>query len=775
MIKRFFLIFSMITMLVCPSWAQTGSANRIQSGIVAAISGAVKIVSDDIGSLPETGQKVYLNDVIETGDSGKLQILLLDRTTITIGPNTSIIIDEFVFDPGVTRSLEATVLKGAFKLASSTMKLKNPEKRVLNMPNAVISIRGTELIGTIQDQVQNVVLLDGAITVANDGYSQDIDRPSFGVSINPAGEISLPSFVTSEDLGLLLDQIEGGAEKDEAAPQTQAEADAESEATESEQAEEVAETEETAAPTETAEATAEPETSIAEQTEAPTEAEIVSAAEAIADGSADINDLQTLSKADPENISTVARILGLEVDEATGEVKPSEDAPFLNNVEALLNAETDIDGEAFVEGLPLEALTTEGEGLSRADFAERLSSFGTLEAEGAKDAPGVEINSSSILSSGFEDTARAPEPQFIDAPVFIAPVTKVDDTALNTLFEFASFDRDRGFGSFKYEPRQYYFEPLEDAGFEDASFEDAGFEDASFEDDGIEVKSDSAEASLETQSILEPVAKESETELSVLSLTRPESGAEEPIFEDSVNIVVPEAREPELTIELTPIIEEPDVTIDDLVTDALENVIENISSKTLPIPENTFMPESNSYRSWSSFDWYYVARNFSSGTINFEHVNEIASHHSGSYCTSCSATVSSVLNIDFRAMKYQFSGKGVFNKPGYNSVSFSETTPEISLGKWELSTGTISTLPNARELESTYDNPTVHTLTSSTDPSDTVSATIDLDFVYDAQLSNNRDLSSNLGVFGLQEVEYTESGSSEVTFRTEEEAMTPVE
>ena len=779
MFKRFSILPALIALVMSSfvaisASAQTGSSNLVQSGIVAAISGTVRITSNDIGMLPETGQKIYLNDIIETGQGGKLQILLLDRTTITIGPNSSVVIDEFVFDPGETRSLEATILKGAFKLASSSMKLKNPEKRTLNLPNAVVSIRGTELIGSIQDQVQNVVLLDGAITVANDGFTQDIDRPNFGVSINLAGEISPPSFVTSEDLGQLLEQIEGDGAADqdtsdapteEAAGEEAGTEDTETQDTENQEAESQGED---AQPlqAESSQDTAAP-ANVLEEGEAPSETEVVSAAEALASGTADVEDLQVLSRADPENISTVATILGLEVDEATGEVKPSEDSPFIANIENLLSAETDLNSEGLIEDFELELIGPDGDGLTRESFAERLSSFATLDQGALDDSGDIEFNSS--FSSGFETGDTVPEAVFIERPIFEAPIVKIDDTSLNSLFEFASYDRDRGFSSFSFTPRTFSFSRFEESSFdgpglEEANLEEGAFEAESFEDGGLSISAGERETT-DQDITLVPLISDTKSEPTIISIevTEPEA---EPVLSFYSR---------ESVIDDTPIFQEPEVTIDDVVTDALENVIETIAFDTLPIPENTFMPESNTYRSWSSYDWYTIARNFNSGTIRYEHMNETASFHSGSYCTSCSATVSSVLTIDFRAMEYQFNGEGVFHKPGYEPVTFTETTPEIQLGRWELSSGTISTLPNARELESTYDNPTVHTLTSSADPSVTVDATIDLDFIYDAQLSNNRDLTSNLGVFGLQEVEYTETGSSEVVFKTEEEAMTPVE
>ena len=77
-------------------WAQTPgvsvigasavSAQRV--GVVAAVSGSVQIEHPGVvGHVANSGQPVFLGDVVQTGAEGRLQILLLDETVFTIGPS----------------------------------------------------------------------------------------------------------------------------------------------------------------------------------------------------------------------------------------------------------------------------------------------------------------------------------------------------------------------------------------------------------------------------------------------------------------------------------------------------------------------------------------------------------------------------------------------------------------------------------------------------------------------------------------------------------------
>ena len=45
------------------------------------------------------GQDVLFNEHITTGDAGQTQLLFLDESSMSIGPNSDLTIDQFVYDP----------------------------------------------------------------------------------------------------------------------------------------------------------------------------------------------------------------------------------------------------------------------------------------------------------------------------------------------------------------------------------------------------------------------------------------------------------------------------------------------------------------------------------------------------------------------------------------------------------------------------------------------------------------------------------------------------
>ena len=117
-------------------------------GIAAAVLNRVQIRP---GSAPQyrpllLRQRVALADQIETGERSQAQLLLLDKSTFTIGANARLTIDRFVYDPH-GRSVAATVAKGAFRFMSG-----RPDRggdASIGTPVSSIGIRGTIVEGVV--------------------------------------------------------------------------------------------------------------------------------------------------------------------------------------------------------------------------------------------------------------------------------------------------------------------------------------------------------------------------------------------------------------------------------------------------------------------------------------------------------------------------------------------------------------------------------------------------------------------------------------------------
>ena len=90
----------------------------------------------------EIGDKIFHNESIKTNSSGLVQILLADGTTFTVGPNSKLRIDKFVYNPNKgTAKVAASLSKGVFRFVGGKTS-KTPGGVKLHTPVGTVGIRG---------------------------------------------------------------------------------------------------------------------------------------------------------------------------------------------------------------------------------------------------------------------------------------------------------------------------------------------------------------------------------------------------------------------------------------------------------------------------------------------------------------------------------------------------------------------------------------------------------------------------------------------------------
>lgn len=95
-------------------------------------------------------ERVSLGNDIVTARGSRLQVMLLDKTNFTVGPNARIKVDRFVYDPNrKASSVGMTVAKGAFRFMSGKPTHANPGQSGIRTPTASIGIRGTIVEGAV--------------------------------------------------------------------------------------------------------------------------------------------------------------------------------------------------------------------------------------------------------------------------------------------------------------------------------------------------------------------------------------------------------------------------------------------------------------------------------------------------------------------------------------------------------------------------------------------------------------------------------------------------
>jgi trimeric autotransporter adhesin len=162
------------------------------------------------------GQDVLFNEHIATTDKGQTQLLFVDESSMTVGPNSDLTIDQFVYDPKTgTGKLAMSATRGLLRYVGG--KLSKQDRAVtLRTSTATLAVRGGAFIVDITANGQTAVIFiyGNGLTIAGlNGAVQSITQPGFEVTITPAGAMSAPqpaSVALLTQLNTSLDGQPGG-------------------------------------------------------------------------------------------------------------------------------------------------------------------------------------------------------------------------------------------------------------------------------------------------------------------------------------------------------------------------------------------------------------------------------------------------------------------------------------------------------------------------------------------------------------------------------------
>ncbi|WP_339780968.1 FecR family protein [uncultured Thalassospira sp.] len=125
-----------------------------QAGVSAAVRGEVELAEAKgvVGTRIDSGQPIYLGDYITSSPGSGMQILLMDETVFTIGPNSEIAIDDFVYDPSNNQGhMTASITRGVVRVLTGKLAHNDPKTMKINLPVGSIGIRGTQFLVSVQD------------------------------------------------------------------------------------------------------------------------------------------------------------------------------------------------------------------------------------------------------------------------------------------------------------------------------------------------------------------------------------------------------------------------------------------------------------------------------------------------------------------------------------------------------------------------------------------------------------------------------------------------
>ena len=139
-----------------------GVANASNDNFVGIIGAAVGDIKNQKNEKLANGSKIFFGDTIISSSQSNAQILFLDQTVLTLGEETEISIDEFIYDPNSNDgSFVSTVKSGTVKFITGQISKKNPDNLEVKVPAGTLGARGTEFVVLSEAKNESTVVLLG--------------------------------------------------------------------------------------------------------------------------------------------------------------------------------------------------------------------------------------------------------------------------------------------------------------------------------------------------------------------------------------------------------------------------------------------------------------------------------------------------------------------------------------------------------------------------------------------------------------------------------------
>ena len=116
-------------------------------GYVKTVTGKATVVRDGSERSLAVGAPLYEDDTLKTGEESSLGVTMKDGTTLSAGPETEILLDQYAYAPKAGElGFVARVSQGTLDFVSGMLGKLAPESVSIETPTGVIGMRGTHFV-----------------------------------------------------------------------------------------------------------------------------------------------------------------------------------------------------------------------------------------------------------------------------------------------------------------------------------------------------------------------------------------------------------------------------------------------------------------------------------------------------------------------------------------------------------------------------------------------------------------------------------------------------
>ena len=150
-----------------------------------------------VGSNKQTlvaGTALYANQTVRTGNVGMADLVFVDKTNLSVGPGSEVVLDKFVYDPtGSSGRVVLQATRGAFRFVTGSQASRAYQ---VNTPFGSLGVRGTVVEMIVRpsgDKCATTVRLAAgreATFTTKSGKRAVLNQPNMVACISSTGDVS---------------------------------------------------------------------------------------------------------------------------------------------------------------------------------------------------------------------------------------------------------------------------------------------------------------------------------------------------------------------------------------------------------------------------------------------------------------------------------------------------------------------------------------------------------------------------------------------------------
>jgi hypothetical protein len=139
------------SLLVLALFAVAASAANQVIGTVRSVEGTASVQRAGVATPAQVGLPIGETDVLQTGADGRLAVILKDDTRLSLGPDSEVRVDRFLYEPTPGNlALVIRMARGVVAYVSGKIAKLAPDSVRFETPVAAVGIRGTRFAARVE-------------------------------------------------------------------------------------------------------------------------------------------------------------------------------------------------------------------------------------------------------------------------------------------------------------------------------------------------------------------------------------------------------------------------------------------------------------------------------------------------------------------------------------------------------------------------------------------------------------------------------------------------